>query len=274
MKLESLSESGEEKLVKELLYLYFGQQCPSIYMGEQASKAAELLGIPFRTMDISERPDLAEDYNLFFPGTIVIDDFQLVYPGKPEQIAESYRRRGPIPGQQHYQPMPAGQVDELEYLLPGTAGKAFTICIPALGCACAASKTAWLQKYTKASKFAGLIGYAGSKPVGFVEVLPETAIPYPIGDKQDSRAFITCLYSPIEWGLDHDYRASLVQRLLPELRQHGYKAVSVISGVESPYPNGPEHILQPLGFERVKKMGTATLRHKQEEAWLLRHNLD
>ncbi len=260
-------------MAKELLYLYFGQQCPGAYMGEQARLAAELLELPYRAVDISDRPDLCEQYSLFFPGTIVIDDFQLVYPGKPEQIAESYRRRGPIPGQQHYQPMPAGEVEQVEPLIPGTAGKAFRICIPSLGCADVEQKTSWLQKYPKANQFAGLIGYAGGRPAGFVEVLPETAIPYAIGEKHDNRAFITCLYSPIEWGLDRDYRASLVGRLLNELKGRGYEAVSVISGVETPYPNGPECVLSPLGFKRVRQMGSATLRHKQEAAWLLRCSL-
>lgn len=103
--------------------------------------------------------------------------------------------------------------------------------------------------------------------------MPETLIPYPLGAKQDDCLFITCLYSPIEWGLEQDYRESLLQHLLVEAKAHGYRGISVISGVETPYPNGPIAVFQQLGFKRVRLMGQALLWHKWESAWLLRQQL-
>lgn len=258
---------------KELTYLYFGQQCPGTYMGEQARRTATLLGCPYVEIDISDRPNLAERYGLFFPGTIRIDSFQLVYPGRPEQIAASYKQRGPLPGVQKYQPLTEGQVERVTPLTPATAAQAFGCCIPGFGGEECAAKADWLRRYGAASGFCGLIGHTAEHVVGFVEVLPETAVPYPLGEKSPNRAFITCLYSPNEWGLERDYRVSLLQALMAELPQHGYKELSIICGTETPYPNGPEGILLPLGFERVNYMGKALLRHKWEEAWLLRAKL-
>jgi len=257
----------------EVVYFYFGKQCPGYYMGLQAQKAADLLSYTYKEIDISDRPDLATKYNLFCPGTIVIEDFQLHYPGKPEQIIESYRTRSPLPGKHVYEALPLDEVDEIRPLVPDTAGFAFRICVPNLTDEQIHCKQEWLANYPQAREFAGLIGYKKGRPVGFVEVLPETAIPYPIGEKLADRAFITCVYSPNEWGLEYDYRPSLLKHLSSELKSRGFCGLSVISGLETPYPNGPEPLLSAIGFKRVKHMGKTLLRHKWEEAWLMRLDL-
>lgn len=261
-------------MANEVVYFYFGKQCPGYYMGLQAGKAANLLGYTYSEIDISERPDLAVQYNLFCPGTISIEDFQLHYPGKPEQIVESYRTRGPLPGKHVYEALPYDEVDEIIPLIPETAGLAFRICVPSLSDEQVCCKQEWLAIYPQAREFAGLIGFKKGKPVGFVEVLPETAIPYPIGEKRADRAFITCVYSPIEWGLEYDYRPSLLKHLSSNLKNRGFSGLSVISGVETPYPNGPEPELSAIGFKRVKLMGMGLLRYKWEEAWLMRLDLN
>ncbi|MGE5654295.1 MAG: hypothetical protein ACM3ZQ_08580, partial [Bacillota bacterium] len=152
-------------------------------------------------------------------------------------------------------------------------GEAFGCCIPGIGAELCSAKANWLRQHGASTGFCGLIGYAADQAVGFAEILPETMIPYPLGEKSAQRAFITCLYSPNEWGLKLDYRVSLIRALMGELPKHGYHELSIICGTETPYPNGPEGILLPLGFTRVKTMGKALLRHKWEEAWLLRKQL-
>lgn len=254
--------------MSEMLYLHFGRQCPGDYMEMQTRKAAELLSIPFRAVDITHRPDLAEKHNVFYPGVIVTDDLVLSYPGSPKQVVESYRLRGPIPGVTRYEPRPQGQVERYECLTTENVSAAAACCIPSLAADCITRKAEWL-KSLPCSDFYGVVGYAGDKMVGYVEVLPESIIPYPIGVKSERRAFVTCLYSPIEWGLELDYRQSLMVGLMELLPQHGYDGISIISGVNTPYPNGPENILNPLGFKRVKYMGKAILRHSYEDAHLL-----
>lgn len=256
-------------MAEELLYLHFGRQCPGTYFEEKASQAAELLQLPFRSVDISDRPDLAAQHNVFVPGAVVIGDFQLTFPGSPEQMAESYRLRGPLPGTQEYDPKPAGEVERVEVLNAGSCGRAFACCLPRLTDEQAQRKAAWLTATQGHDGFSGLVGYAGERAVGFVEALPEVLIPYPIGERRHDRLFITCLYSPIEWGLAQDYRESLLRHLLNQAGERGFAGVSVISGVETPYPNGPLAVFERLGFERVQEMGRILLRHKWEDAWLL-----
>lgn len=261
-------------MTKELLYLHFGRQCPGTYFGEKASQAAELLKLPFRSVDISDRPDLAEQHNVFVPGAVVIGDFQLTFPGSPQQMAESYRLRGPLPGKQEYDPKPVGEVERVEVLNSRSCGPAFGCCLPSLTDEQARQKAAWLTITQGVDGFAGLIGYATDRVVGFVEGLPETLIPYPIGERRRDCLFITCLYSPIEWGLEQDYRESLLRHLLIQAKEHGFAAISVVSGVETPYPNGPIGVFERLGFTRVKEMGRILLRHKWEDAWLLERRFE
>ncbi len=258
-------------LAKELIYLHFGRQCPGSFLAEQAKRAANMLQVPLRDIDASERPDLAEHYNLFYPGAVFMEDVPLVY-GSAAQMVESYLRRGPLPGVQHYEAKPLGQVERVEILHAGNCGCAFGSCLPSLSDSQSRQKAEWLRTMAN-SGFAGLIGWQGEQVVGFVEVLPETAIPYSLGVKRPEYGFITCLYSPIEWGLDKDYRVSLLEHLFSHAMQQGYHGLSVVSGVETPYPNGPMAVFEHLGFDRVKQMGRVLLKHKWEEAWLMQKQL-
>jgi len=271
MVMNSTTEGGT-RVAKEVLYLHFGRQCPGTFLAEQARKTAEVLQIPYRQVDISERPDLAEKCNLFIPGTVFIDDVRVVY-GTSEQMLESYRLRGPIPGTQSYEPKPGGQVERVEHLTDKTCGVAFRSCIPSLTNEQEQRKTTWLGSEVEHKGFTGILGWSGEEVVGFVEALPEKLIPYPIGQKSSDSLFITCLYSPIEWGLDRDYRVSLLQQLSLEAVKQGYTSISVISGKDTPYPNGPMTVFDESGFVIVKKMGMVLLRHHWEEAWLMRKSL-
>lgn len=260
-------------MAEELLYLHFGRQCPGDYFAEQARRAAELLQLPFRSVDVTGQPDLASRHNLFCPGALYVGDIQLIFPGPAEVMVESYRRGGgPLPGEQEYQAKPAGRVDRVEILRADNCGCAFRSCLRRLSDQQERQKAEWLRQLT-GGDFAGLIGWQGNEVVAFAEVLPETAVPYPLEEKRADYGFVTCLYSPIEWGLDRDYRGSLLEQLFTHARDQGYRGLSVISGVETPYPNGPLAIFEQLGFQRTRRMGGVLLRHKWEEAWLMQRAL-
>ena len=258
---------------KQVLYFYFGRQCPGFYMGEQARRAADLLGYAYSELDISHRSDIAEQHNLFCAGTIIIDGFHLHFPARPEQLVESYLAQGPLPGRHNYAQLPSDEVDDILPLTPDTLATAFGLCIPSLTGEQLNLKRKWLDNYPQTRQFGGLIGFKSGIPVAFIEVLRETQIPYPTGGKRPDHAFITCVYSPNEWGLERDYRPSLLKLLVPELKHRGYTGLSVISGLHLPYPNGPEAIFASCGFERVKRMGPVLLRHSWDEAWLMRLKL-
>lgn len=254
----------------QVSYFYFGRQCPGFAMGEHARQAAELLGFAYRETDISHRPDLAEEHGLFCAGTVVIDGFHIHFPGRPEQLVASFKARGPLPGTHSYTSLPQGELDGTVPLTSDTVSTAFSLCIPGLSDSQVDCKQHWLRQYPEVSSFSGLIGTISGRPVAFVEVLPETRIPYPLGDKRSERAFITCVYSPNEWGLELDYRVSLLNHLIDELRLRGFAGVSVISGLTLPYPNGPEPLFTACGFSPVKSTGQILLRHGRDEAWLFR----
>lgn len=198
----------------------------AIYLARQAQGAAQLLGLGYRAIDITHNPTVAAERNLFFPGTIAIDDFQLVYPGTPEQIAESYRHRGPLPGQQSYTQRPQGKVERLVAFSAANPELAFSLCQRNLTPELICTKREWLTQFAKARVFAGAVGYSGDAPVAYAEILPETAIPYPIGEKRADRAFITCLYSPNEWGLVEDYRQACCESSSPAQGAGLYRCLS------------------------------------------------
>ena len=224
-------------------------------------------GYDYAEVDITHRADLAQELNLFFPGTIICDDVKLVYPGKPELMAASIRTKQPNPGSMYYTPLPQGQVQRIVPLSLSTAAQVFKTCLPHTATDCFVRKERWLEQFDRG--FYGYAGYVDDAIVAFAEILPEDAIPYPLPGKSSERGFITCLYSPNEHGLKLDYRQDLLRLALAD-PANPYREISIIAGIETPYPNGPEAVLLSAGFSRVKYMGPAMLSRKWEDAYLMR----
>ena len=253
---------------KDVLYLHYGAQCPGYrYMGEQGQNLAAVLGRPYRWIDVARRPEYAERHSMFFPGMIVIDDFSLVYPGRVDQMLDSYRRRGPIPGEMHWVAKPQVEPDEILPLVPGRADEAASICIK--GTSCVQDKKNWLRIEARelVGGEVGYLGRVGGRAVAAVEFVREDRVPYPLGRRSEGSIFVTCLYGVAS--APEDYRLALLMALKGRARDLGYRRIRAVTGNETPYPNGPWPTFEAAGFQRGPFLGRALLRHRHEDMYLV-----
>ncbi len=258
---------------EDVLYLHYGAQCPGYrYMGEQGQKLAAVLGRPCRWIDVAKRPEYAERHSMFFPGMIVIDDFSLVYPGRVNQMLDSYRRRGPIPGETDWAVKPLVEPDEILPLVPGGADEAASICIK--GASRVEDKKNWLTKEARelAGGEVGYLGRVGGQAVAAVEFVREDRVPYPLPRRSEGSIFVTCLYS--DASAAGDYRLALLRALKGRARDLGYRGISAVTGIETPYPNGPWPTFEAAGFRRGPFLGRALLRHRREDMYLVQLDLN
>ncbi len=234
-------------------------------MGATARELAGVLNRSYVPVDVAESPDYAVRHRMFFPAMVVVDDFRLVYPGTAQQMLESYRRSGPIPGELAWRELPAGDVTSVMPLTPGRAGEASAICLGdgASGVG-VGDKERWLEdeSATVIDGICGLIGYCADTSVGGVEFVRETRIPYPIPGRRENWIFVTCLYSAPS--ALSDYRPVMLQQLVGWARELGYRGVSAVTGEETPYPNGPLRTFERAGFSPGPTLGRALLRNRWE----------
>jgi len=238
-----------------VLYLYFGRQCPGAALESGARAAAELLGLPFATADVSLNPELARKHQMFFPGLVVAEGFKGGFPGSPEQMAESIRTRAPLPGKQEYVQLPEAVPDKVEVITPENVEILRGLCIPAHLCEFWQEKEDWLKSF--AIPCLGLVGYREGQPVAVVEMLPREHIPYPIPEYNG--LFITCMYG--RYDAQVDYRRGLLEEGMPLLRSLGYAKIGIVAGRATPYPNGPVELLARAGFREGTDLGRIILRH-------------
>lgn len=249
-------------------------------MAEKARELAGLLGRRFRMIDVQASPRYAADHGMFFPGMIVIDDFKMVYPGQAEQLLESYRRKGPIPGEQSYLPLPPGEPDEIVPLTPDRVREAAAVCLPTDDVPGRRHKEEWLSSEAASllGDLGGMIARKGGRAVGVIEVVRADRIPYPISQVRTpiseagpSELFITCLYGL--GGEPLDYRGALLAALEEWALGNGYAGITAVTGMETPYPNGPWPLFMAAGYELGPYLGRALLRHRWEDNHMVRREL-
>lgn len=250
--------------LEKVLYLHYAAQCHGCQnMGSQAKEVAKLLDRDFAMIDIVQEPAYAAKYNVHFPGVIVIDDFQTIFPGTPTEIIKSYHLKGPLPGQHTYTQLPLEKPDTFCPLLE-KFNDACSVCIPNPSSLGVAEKKRWFSTLEGAS---GLVAYKHALPVAAVEWVPATIAPYPQIPQEEHAIFITCLYnSPLA---PKDYRLALLQETFSQIRKQGFQKLYIIAGADTPYPNGPVPFLHHAGFEMEAMVGTVLLRHKWEDTYLL-----
>ncbi len=256
-----------------VLYLHYGAQCSGYrYMMQGARGAAALLSYDFRSSDVAEEPHLAVEHGMFFPGMIVIGgEFRLVYPGSPEQIARSYRLRGPLPGEMSYRSLPPGKVEHIKPLSPGLVRSASKVCLPAVDEEGVADKERWMGR-RNGGALLGYVGYSGVDMVAVLELVPEMRVPYPLPHRDPGGLFITCLYGKPHGG--RDFRPGLLEMALKHLATGEYRRLSAVSGLHRPYPNGPLCLFDEAGFTRGQHLGQALLRHQYEDMYFVTKELN
>lgn len=248
---------------KQVMYLYYGPQCfGAQYMGKQAEGLAERLNFRYQAIDISQQA-VPEGIKVYTSGTIIIDDFVVTYPGRVEQLLTSYRQRGPLQGVHVYNNKPAMEPDEIKPMID-VCDQAAQICLPSVPKRVYPNKLNWLKKqraFTGGS--VGLVSFNKGKPVAAVEWVLESKAPFSISDKSSDRLFITCIYNHPHAA--YDYRHALMREMKAYVKRQGLAGIRVISGMETPYPNGPISFFTNNGFLVTRQLGRILLRYKWED---------
>ncbi len=253
-------------MADRVYYYHLGNQCYGTgFMGEKARELAQLLRGEYTSIDIEQVPWETKKLKLFFPGTIIVNDFRTVFPGTAEELLASYENRGPLKGVYRYKELPQGEGDEIG-ILNDYLGRGAAICLGDwVGCEHGlTAKEKWLEKHSPyTGGISGFLVFKNRVPVAAVEFIQEARCAYPLPRKREDALFITCIYGGR--GIDFDYRASLIAKMKEFARQEGCKTISVIAGLETPYPNGPESFFTRLGFLSKELLGQVLLRYRWDE---------
>jgi hypothetical protein len=260
----------------EFCVLHFGRQCPwYMWVIEQARQAANQTASSFEAIDISERPDLAALYGCFFPLITVIDKNIRVASPTPAKDLVGIASKRLIAEPTVYQPAgPQSIAERVELLSAANMQDTCCLCIPESEEAPCLAKKRWatMIEHKMSQSFLGFIAYNEDQPAAVAELLPSTLVPYPLPEKKDFIALITCLYSTSEMAdLSEmlDYRGFVLNHLLECLPKYGYKKVQIISGRRTAYPNGPAPFLHSYGFKEVAELDQFVLKIGREELLLM-----
>jgi len=199
------------------------------------------------------------EYQMVSSGLIVVDDLRLAFPGNAEDVAESIRTRGPLPGKQEYQQLPEADPDHVEVMGPHNVESIRGSCVPTHLAHHWCEKEQWLKSLHLPGL--GLVGYKDGQPVAIAEILPRELVPYPVPDYNG--LFVTCLYGRYDAKLD--YRRSMLRMGMPLLKGLGCAHIGIVAGRGTPFPNGPVELLAQAGFREAGELGRIILRHRWAE---------
>jgi len=251
--------------MKTIKYYYFGPQCYGYkYMGLGAKGLADRLGYDYEEIDMTNNMNIPD--NLYLPGNIVIDDFIIVYPGSVDQLEKVYKTKGPITGGNPYvKKEPA--TNAIIKPIKDNIKDGSLICLPNKIDSC--DKLKWYKNFAKHTyNNFGYIAYENEKAVAALEFLRQDFIPYKVIKPDKDYLFITCVYNNPK--ANKDYRYLLIEKLKSFAKKKGYKGISVISGLKEPYPNGPKHLFDDLGFIQTEHIGSHLLKYTTDEAVIMK----
>jgi hypothetical protein len=253
-----------------VIFLHFGNQCPWIfYMKKQARIASQTLGYSYEAYDVTEFPEYAVRFQMFFPFmTVIGKSLRIPSPLTAERlvsIAQNNASQSPIA---HY---PLTNEVEPEKIVPLTrrnVSATYDLCIDAKHARCLAAKKRWLEKIGKLTKNENLgsIAFNNGRPVAVIEYLPVTLVPYPIPDKDPTTMFITCIYP---FNDKRDFRGAVIEAAAEMMAQTGVMKIQAVAGKHSPYPNGPAEFFAKHGFYERDNLRKVLLREGKEELRLM-----
>lgn len=148
----------------------------------------------------------------------------------------------------------------IEKLTPKNISNTIPLCIEKeVG---ALKKKEWASKISKKieSDFLGLVAFKNGRALGALEFLPSIIVPYPLPEKNEKTAFITCIYSLEE----RDCRKELILEFEKRIFKKGFKKISVVSGVKKAFPNGPVDFFENCDFKSSKILDRIELSYGRE----------
>jgi len=237
-------------LPHDLKLFYFGYQCPhNAYLLARIKTIAWQERVLLHLFDVSNDDETCRKYNIFSPTMVIVND--------------KYRLHGPFTKERIMAMLEDEDVEPVAYavrmsddvvrgeLVPIVPDSVLRTCVPCIGTedrGLCMGKSEWIRDMLIETglKNLGYLHFYEEKCVGGAEFLPSKRVPYPVPDKRDDNAFLTCSYLSDE---KRDYRTHPLERLIGELPALGFRTLSVAASEEVVFPNGPLEWFTRKGFE-------------------------
>lgn len=254
----------------DLKFFYLGNQCPhNCYLLARIKTLAWRERVRLQLFDIWNDPATCEKYRIFSPTMLLVNDlYRLHGPFTAERVLALLYEDDTEPR--------AYAVDQSDDVVRGDLVPITPESVLSTGATCAGAddpglcmgKSEWVRDVLRATGLKHL-GYTHKRNgvcVGGAEFLPSSLVPYPIPDKRQGNAFLTCSYLSDE---QEDYKSHPLERLCEDLRAWGFDTISTAASKDVVFPNGPISWFEKKGFSDRGILITEEL-HKAEIHYLKR----
>jgi hypothetical protein len=233
-----------------LRFFYFGNQCPhNCYLLARIKTIAWHEHVPLHLYDLTEDATVAEKYRIFSPNLLIVNDM--------------YRLHGPFTKDRVHSMLDDERVEPSRYVIrqsdevvrgdlvaitSDSVLQTSTACVGIDDSGLCRGKSEWVTNIVAKTglKHLGYIHRVSGKCVGGAEFLPSPIVPYPIPDKRDGNAFLTCSYMSDE---NSDFKTHPLEAMEKDLSDWGFDTLSVAASSEVVFPNGPAEWFEKKGFE-------------------------
>jgi hypothetical protein len=237
--------------------LYFGNQCPNNgYLLARIKTLAWKEFVPLHLHDVTDDERICKEYRLFSPQLLIVNDrYRVLGSFSKEQVLALLEDE--LQETSRSEP-PNGDDIVRGTLIPIDSESALSTCRPCTGTDDAGlcmGKSEWVRETLKktGTEHLGYLHIVDGACVGGAEFLPSRMVPYPIPDKGDGDAFLTCVFRTDRV---FDFRTHPLERLIEELGRVGFSTVSVVASDSTLMPNGPAAWFEKKGFEDRGVIGT------------------
>lgn len=232
-----------------LKFFYLGNQCPhNCYLLARIKTLAWQERVKLHLFDIWNDPSTCEEYRIFSPTMLLINDRHRLHgPFTAERVLALLSDEGVQP--RAYSVAQSHDVvrGELSPITPESVLATSATCAGVDDPGLCMGKSEWVRDVLKTTglKHLGYTHAHNGVCVGGAEFLPSRIVPYPIPDKRDDNAFLTCSYLSDE---KKDYRTHPLEHLSEDLRGWGFDTISVAASKDGVFPNGPISWFERKGF--------------------------
>lgn len=233
-----------------LKFFYFGNQCPhNCYLLARIKTIAWHEHVHLQLYDLMENPGAAEEFRIFSPNLLIVNDrYRLHGPFTKDRVHALLDDEDVRPSRY--------TVDQSDKVVRGELRPVDSDSVLEASGACAGGrdpglcrgKSEWVGALLSKTGLGhlGYIHFVGGNCVGGAEFLPSPIVPYPIPDKREGNAFLTCSYASDQ---DSDFKTHPLEALERDLRAWGFDTLSIAASSDVVFPNGPAKWYIRKGFE-------------------------
>lgn len=235
-------------------FYYWGVQCPYNHVNIKILKEIEKeYSLKINYIDITNRPDLAKEINLYSP-TLTVFDNKLRWTGPISKdlivkyIDGNIKKRKPYIVKSENVTVKG----TLKFLIPNICEDIKGLCCPSSCNSSSGMKGRWISNIMNKYELEhlGILHYSNGQCVGGAEFIPSLEVPYNI-PKGKEIAFLTCVYASDP---KYDFKSYPLEILEEELKKLGYTKIYAIASEEVAFPNGPLEWFIMKGYKDLKRL--------------------